>query len=279
MNTREPIPVSVVVITKNEEAGISATLSRLKDFSEVIVVDSNSVDRTVELALISGARVVNFSWNSAYPKKKQWSLENAGVVHDWVLLLDGDEYPSAELIEEIRNLSPSLSDSAFSAFDISLSYKFAGKFLKHGHRVTKRSLLDIRKSRFPAVDDLSAPGIREVEGHYQPEADGSVGHLRGRILHDDQDPVFSWFDRHNRYSEWEAHLRLNREARSEIASKRTRQGQLFDRVPFKSVAFFVYAYIVRRGFLDGRAGFDYVMALSMYYWQIGVKTRELHRTK
>jgi hypothetical protein len=129
----------------------------------------------------------------------------------------------------------------------------------------------------PVVDDLNAPGIREVEGHYQPQANGTIGRLTGLLFHDDVDPVSSWFDRHNRYSDWEAYLRLNTEARREIASKRTAKGSFFDRVPFKPVVFFAYSYILRAGFRDGRAGLDYALALSMYYWQIEVKTRELRR--
>ncbi|MET0990543.1 MAG: hypothetical protein ABWY54_07850, partial [Glaciihabitans sp.] len=165
---------------------------------------------------------------------------------------------------------------AQDAFDIHLSYRFAGRFLKHGHQVTKRSLLHRERSSFPVIDDLSAPGIREVEGHYQPTAD-RIGTLRHKIMHDDDDPVSSWFDRHNRYSDWEAHLALNRSLKADIASKRTAKGRVFDSVPFKPIAFFVYSYVARLGFLDGRAGLDYAIALSTYYWQIGVKIRELKR--
>lgn len=272
------IPITVVVLTKNEQAGIAATLSHLKDFSKVVVVDSNSDDDTVKIALACGVEVVNFTWDGQYPKKKQWSLENSGSEHPWVLLLDADEYPSRELIEEIRGLIPELNDGVHAAYEINLSYKFAGRFLKHGHRVTKRSLLDVRKSSMPVIDDLNAPGIREVEGHYQAQSRGTIGHLKGLLFHDDVDPVSSWFDRHNRYSDWEAYLRLNDETRREIASKRTSKGSFFDRVPFKPIVFFLYSFIVRGGFRDGRPGLDYALALSMYYWQIGVKTRELKRS-
>ncbi|NYF11669.1 glycosyltransferase involved in cell wall biosynthesis [Leifsonia sp. AK011] len=274
----QKIPLTVVVLTKNEEAGIAKTLGNLREFEQVVVVDSNSDDRTVELANEAGVEVVNFTWNGEYPKKKQWAIENCKPRHNWILLLDADEYPSAELVDELRTLSPNLSASRNAAFDIHLSYRFAGKFLKFGHRVTKRSLLNPGRSAFPVVDDLGASGIREVEGHYQPVAEGPLGSLRGRLLHDDQDPVSSWFERHNRYSDWEAHLRLNEEARRDIASKRTAKGAFFDRVPFKPLVFFLYSYFGRLGFLDGRAGFDYTVALSMYYWQIGVKVREKRRS-
>jgi glycosyltransferase involved in cell wall biosynthesis len=278
MDGSRSIPISVIVLTKNEERGLAHTLSRLARFDEIIVVDSNSTDATEQIARSAGARVVQFTWDGNYPKKKQWSLDNASSQHTWVLLLDADEYPSDAMLTELDELSRTLSPASPAAFDLVLSYRYAGRFLRYGHRVSKRSLLDISRARFPIVDDLLAPGIREVEGHYQPEANGLVGKLKAPLLHDDRDPVGSWFERHNRYSDWEAHLRLDAHARRDIASKRSRKGQIFDRVPFKPFLFFLYSYIARLGFLDGRPGFDYAIGLSMYYWQIGLKYRELKRS-
>ena len=272
------IPVTVLVLAKNEEAGLANTLNGLHDFDQVIVIDSNSVDRTPEIALECGAELVNFTWNGEYPKKKQWALESAGARHGWILLLDADEIPSLEMVHEIRERLPEMAAGRYGAYEIELKYKFAGKFLNHGHRVVKRSLLDPKRAAHPVVDDLNAPGIREVEGHYQPVVDGPIGKLSGRLFHDDRDPVTSWFDRHNRYSDWEAFLHLQAAAKEDIASKRSRNGRIFDKIPFKPGVFFLYSYMIRAGFLDGKAGFDYAMALSMYYWQIGVKVRELQKS-
>jgi glycosyltransferase involved in cell wall biosynthesis len=272
------IPVTVLVLAKNEEAGLANTLNGLREFDQVVVIDSNSVDRTPEIALECGAELVNFTWNGEYPKKKQWALESAGARHPWILLLDADEIPSDELVREIRTRQPEMAAGRFGAYEIELTYKFAGKFLTHGHRVVKRSLLNPKRARHPVVDDLNAPGIREVEGHYQPVVDGDIGKLSGHLFHDDRDPVASWFDRHNRYSDWEAFLHLQSAAKQDIASKRSRNGRIFDKIPFKPGVFFLYSYVARAGFLDGKAGFDYAMALSMYYWQIGVKVRELRQS-
>ncbi|WP_150957516.1 glycosyltransferase family 2 protein [Microbacterium testaceum] len=269
--------ISVVILTKDEEATIAQTLSELDNFEELIVVDSHSSDRTCEIAESFGARVVSFRWNGAYPKKKQWALDNAGVSNEWVLLLDADEYPTEALKQELYLLERTLLTRREGAFDIHLLYRFGGKLLRHGHVVTKRSLVHRHRTRFPEVADLDAPGIREVEGHYQPVSSAPIGQLRSRLIHDDRDPVSSWFARHNRYSDWEAHLALDRTLKKDIASKRTRKGRIFDAVPFKPLAFFLYAFVARGGFLDGRAGLDYAVALSSYYWQIGVKTRELLR--
>lgn len=269
--------ISVIILTKNEEKGISQTLSNLNLFDDVVVVDSNSTDATPEIVNQSGVRLVNFSWDGNYPKKKQWALENCNVKNDWVLLLDADEYPSRSLLLELEQLQSTLATSKFGAFDINLSYKFSGKFLRFGHKVTKRSLLHRGRAVFPEIGDLGAPGIREVEGHYQPIVSAEVGKLKGSLIHDDKDPVSSWFERHNRYSDWEAYLRRSRALRLSVASKRTLKGRIFDRVPFKPLMFFVYSYLLRFGFLDGKAGFDYAFCLSFYYWQISLKVRELER--
>lgn len=271
------IPVSVVMIAYNEEAGIRHALAHLTDFDEVIVVDSESEDRTAEYAASMGARVVQFVWNGQYPKKKQWSIIHGEPKHEWVLLLDADEYPSDDLVEEIRALFADGGPVGVGAYDLLLSYRFAGRFLRHGHRVVKRSLLHRTAAVFPVVDDLTVPGLGPIEGHYQPQTDLEVRRMTHPLMHDDRDPINSWFARHNKYSDWEAHLRLRPEARRAIAGVRTRNGAIFDRVPLKPLAFFVYGYVARRGFLDGRAGLDYHVALAMYYWQIDLKTRDLTR--
>lgn len=270
------IPVTVLVQTKNEGIGIAACITALRDFDEVIVVDSLSEDATKQISESLGATVVDFAWNGTYPKKKQWQLENVSTRHEWVLFIDADETPSTELISELREIFA--ERPACSAFDIDLDYVFARRLLRHGHRVTKRALVRRASTAFPEVDDLEAPGMGELEGHYQPVVDGQVRHLEGRILHNDLDPVSSWFARHNRYSDWEAHLRVRNDVREDVRRTRTLKGRLFDKVPFKPLIFFVYCYVLRRGFLDGRAGFDYAFALAAYYWQIGLKERELRAT-
>ncbi|WP_062465396.1 glycosyltransferase family 2 protein [Demequina soli] len=270
------IPITVVIISKDEEAGILATLDHVRDFDQVIVVDSRSADRTVEIAEAWGATVVPFDWDGRYPKKKQWGIERAGAIHDWILLLDADELVTPELAAELRARSAELDAGTYGAYDIRLRYKFAGRFLDHGHTVIKRALVDRRVTRFLDVEEIGWD--YEVEGHIQPQSERPIGRLTARIEHDDRDPVDSWFTRHNKYSRWEAELMADRDEFREVAARRTAQGKVWARVPFKPLVFFLYSYVVRAGFLDGRAGFDYAIALSMYYWQIGLKLRERSRT-
>ncbi|MBD8043088.1 glycosyltransferase family 2 protein [Arthrobacter sp. Sa2BUA2] len=272
------IPISVLIQTRNEEKGISQCLAALADFDEVIVVDSNSNDRTVELAQEAGARVVNFTWNGAFPQKKQWQLENVETRHDWLLMLDADEYPTPDLITELASIADDPAEERV-AFDLPIAYYFAGTRLEHGHRVVKRSFLRRGENAFCNIDLLHLPGMGEVEAHYQPRPSGPVGRTTALLVHNDADPVRTWFDRHNRYSDWEAYLRNHPETRNSVRASKSRQGRRFDAVPFKPLVFFLYSYLLRRGFLDGRAGFDYALALSTYYWQIGLKSRELARVE
>jgi glycosyltransferase involved in cell wall biosynthesis len=272
----ERIPISVVVMTKNEERNVAACLDSLQRFDEVFVVDSDSTDRTRALAEARGATVVDFKWDGGYPKKKQWCLERLPFSHNWVLYVDADERVTPELADEIeRTLAGKPSHDGFF---VGLDYVFLGRLLRHGHRVFKLVLLDRRRARFLDYPDLDAANMWEVEGHYQPAVDGSTAVLRGRIVHEDHDTLFDWFSRHNRYSDWEAVLR----AKGALASDREAQPggrrtlkKAFARMPFKGLVSFFYAYVFRLGFLDGRAGFQFAVAKAFYYWQVDLKLREL----
>lgn len=273
------IPVSVIIMTKNEEKNISKCLKSVSDFDQVFVVDSNSEDRTGELVLTMGATLVNFTWDGKYPKKKQWSLDNLPFKHQWVLYVDADEEVYPELASEIKELFANGAPKAAGYF-VGFDYVFLGKVLKHGQRVYKLVLLDRTRSHFIDYDDLDAANMWEVEGHYQPSIKGDTAVLKGCMLHDDHDCLFNYFARHNRYSDWEAHLRLKDrlvDEREAQPGARMLMKKVFNILPFKGAVSFIYAYIFRLGFLDGKAGFHYALAKSFYYWQIGIKQSELSR--
>lgn len=273
------IPVSVIVMTKDEERNLPECLASLGRFGEVFVVDSGSRDRTPEIARESGASLINFQWNRRYPKKKQWCLENLPFTHTWVLYVDADERVTEELALEIERVigdrSGRLAD--YSGFYVAEDYVFLGRTLRYGHRTHKLVLHDRRRSHFPDYDDLDADNMWEVEGHYQPIVKGRVGTLRAHLIHNDCSSLYEYFARHNRYSDWEAVLNTKgaQLGRAQAqAGARTHAARLFAMLPLKPLTFFLYSYVLKRGFLDGAAGFHYALAKSFYYWQIGVKTKE-----
>jgi glycosyltransferase involved in cell wall biosynthesis len=268
------LPITVIVLTKNEELAIADCLESVKNFGQILVVDSNSTDETIEIAKSHGGETLNFDWNGRYPKKKQWSLERLEIQNDWVLFLDADERVSRELEIEINDLIINNSLNRYSAFEIPLSYFFMGKELFHGHKVKKIALLNRKFCFFPVFDDLHVTNMWEVEGHYQPNYSGNLLRLKSKITHDDPDGLYEYFGRHNRYSDWEAQLRVNKDMSKNVRSNRTLQGRIFDRIPFKPLFFFLYSFVIRAGWKDGRAGFNYALALSFYYWQISLKVQE-----
>lgn len=265
--------VAVIIPTLNEERNIHRTVLAAKTyFDNVFVVDSGSRDRTCELATDAGASVIQFKWNGSYPKKKQWCVDSVGVNLPWILFLDGDEVLTPELAHEVTR---ACAADAAEGFDVRLSYRFLGRELKYGHVVVKRILLLRAATEFADMGDKDAPGMGEQEGHYQPHVNGRVKRLKSPLSHADNDPLSSWFDRHNRYSSWESWVLGRREVRLTIRQSKSIQGRIFDLVPFKPVLFFAYCYIWKLGFLDGRPGLHYATALSFYRWQVVAKRFEM----
>ena len=97
----DKLPVSVLIPTKDEELNLPACLESVERAGEVFVVDSQSQDRSIEIAETYGANVVQFNFNGRWPKKKNWSLENLPFRYEWVLIVDCDERITPELWDEI----------------------------------------------------------------------------------------------------------------------------------------------------------------------------------
>ena len=95
------IPISVVIFTKNEETNIAQCINSVSNFSQIVVVDSNSSDSTGDIAKSLNVDFYSFNWNGKYPKKRQWSLENIYYKNDWIFFLDADERMTGELSKEL----------------------------------------------------------------------------------------------------------------------------------------------------------------------------------
>lgn len=266
----DKILATVVIISKNEAKAIERCVRSVTSYDQVFVLDSNSDDDTAQIAKDAGADVFPFTWNGEYPKKKQWALDNLPFRNDWVLYLDGDEYSTPAFDAEVCKI---LSQPRAQAYDVPLDYVFLGRTLRYGHKVYKRVLFDRRVCAWPVLDDLSIDNPFEMELHVQPMVEGSISRTRQPIVHDDLESLSHYFDRHNRYSDWEAVLRMDDANLSAV--ERTRRGKVWARVPFKPLIFFAYAYLAKQGFRDGTAGLHYALANSFYYWQISLKTSQL----
>ena len=200
--------------------------------------------------------------------------------HPVVLYVDADEEMTPALAREIRASLPRFEAGAGGAF-VPFDYVFCGRKLRHGHRVYKLALLARDRSRFLDYDDLDVAHMWEVEGHYQPQVQGQTFALREPMVHNDHDSLFHYFDKHNRYSDWEASLRvkgLMNDPREANLGGRALLNGCSTRCRSGSISF-LHSYVFRLGFLDGKAGFDYAVARAMYYWQIRIKTEEIRKAR
>lgn len=245
----------------------------------MLVVDSCSSDATEEVARDLGADVVPFEWNGAYPKKKQWSIDYAVEHFDprWIMLLDADERVTKQAASFLQSVAHAESTSTVVAYRFAIEYRFGGGQNTHGFQARKIALFRPEQVHFAPQDDLDLPNGWEVEGHYQPVVDGEVATAPVPLVHDDEDHLHDWFHRHNRYSDWEAHLRFRRARVEEDATSLRTTKRLFERLPFQGVVAFAHSYVFKRGFLDGSAGFDFAVARGVYYWLSAAKLRELRR--
>lgn len=282
------VPVSVLIPAKNEQANLPACLESLSRADEVFVVDSQSSDRSVEIAKIYGANVVQFYFNNRWPKKKNWSLENLPFRNEWVLIVDGDERIPPELWDEI---AVAIQNSNYDGYYLNRKVFFLGKWIRYGGKYPDWNLRLFKhaKGRYENLktEDIRNTGDNEVHEHVI--LNGTVGYLKNDMLHIDFRDIYHWLERHNRYSNWEARVYLNLLNNkddsgtiganlfgSAVQRKRFLK-KLWVRLPFKPTLRFILSYIIRLGFLDGKAGYIYARLLSQYEYQIGVKLYELQK--
>lgn len=258
------IPVSVLVTTRNEEDRIVSCLQALSAFDEIIVIDSASTDQTAARARACGVRVVNFVWKGQYPKKRQWCLDHLSLAHDWILFIDADEVMTPALAAEIQQI---IKAPSCAGYFIKGRYVIADQVLRHGLCNNKLVLFDRRCFRFPVVNDLDIPGMGEMEGHYQPQAcDGALsGQLQQHMLHYAYNGGENWETRHQRYARWEAKMNARRSWPVDPVAGRQRLKELFRVLPCRPLIAFLHSYVLKCGFLDGRAGFYLARDRYRYY--------------
>lgn len=274
------VPVSVVVPVKNEANNLPRCLSHLRWADEIYVLDSQSTDATVQIAQQFGAKVVQFHFNGTYPKKKNWALDNLPLSHDWVLIVDADEVIPPDLAAEIAE---TITQPRYDGYYLNFRYMFLGRWLRHCgyYPVWVLRLFKHRLGRYEKMPVSTGSNTGDNEAHEHVLLNGTTGRLRHDVLHYPYPTVAAWVEKHNRYSNWEAELyerflhggdtdeRLALAVRCKRAIKR-----VYLRLPFRWVIRFLYAYVFRRGFMDGRAGFTLCVLLSYYDFLAAAKVYE-----
>jgi glycosyltransferase involved in cell wall biosynthesis len=273
------LPVSVLILTLNEEQNLGSCVAALSAFDDVVVLDSFSVDGTVALAERLGARTYLRAFDN-FSAQRNFALDNVAFKHDWILHLDADEVMTEELCAEIRR---AIEDPRYDAYHVPSRLMFFGQWLRYSGMYPAYQVRLGRKSalRFAQVGH----GQREA---IEPER---IGTLRNPYLHFSfSKGMADWFEKHNRYSSDEASAavaRLREATRVDWAGlvsfaptrRRRALKEVSVHLPFRPVFRFLYMYFIRLGFLDGRAGWTYCRMIAVYEFMIVVKIREMNRKR
>lgn len=270
------LPITVIVPVKNEENNLPHMLPLLGDFDEVIVVDSHSSDRTPEIVSQFGYRLVEFDWNGHFPKKRNWALRNVPIRNEWVFFVDADEFMTDRFLKGLKKEFN--NTGATVGYWIYYNNYFMGKKLSHGCSICKLALFKRSAGeyeRIDAEDDDRAWGYSGVELHEQPILEGKIGRIRGRIDHKENRGLDAYIRKHNEFSTWEARRFLKRAKDAENASYRQKIKYMLLDSWALSYLYYLYIYIFRLGFLDGKAGYIYAQLKKQYFFNIKAKIEEL----
>lgn len=276
VNQRCIAMVSILILTLNEEKNIARCLESVSWSDDIVVLDSFSTDKTVEIAKRYGARVFQRKFDN-WSAHQNWANDNIPFKHRWVYYSDADEVVSPELAAELQQIA---ADPATPHVAYRVRYKnfFLGKWIKYagGYPIWVLRFFQPDKVRW---ERLVNPA---------PVVDGSSGFLRNHFLHYSFNKGFdAWFDKHNKYSMGEAleTIRSLEEDRFRLASllapdapsRRRALKELSFRLPMRPIARFLYLYLLKLGFIDGKAGFHYCVLVSIYEYMVVLKVQEQRR--
>jgi len=260
----ESVPVTVVVLTRDEEPNIQRCLSSVAWANQAVVVDSGSTDETVPIARSLGAEVVEQPW-LGFSAQREFALRLPEIRNDWIYFVDADEWVSPQLASEI---AAHMDAPSCAGFAHRLRLVFQGTWIRHCGWYSGSWVVRLVDRRYTKYDD-SPVGERAC-------IDGPVHRLRNDIVDDDQKGLATWLHKHVRYAQLEAQRRSNSAPRrlrilrsSHVNETRpvirtVLKDVVFPYVPAKPAALFLFMYIIRLGLLDGRVGFRFCFYHAWY---------------
>lgn len=263
---------SVLILTKNEEVNIGPCLDSVAWCDDVVVLDSQSADRTREIAAARGARIFERKFDD-FGAQRNYALDHVDFRHPWVFHLDADERFNDALRRECDEV---IAKDTHSAYFVANRIIFLGRWIRHSSQFPYHQVRLVKRgeARFAKA------------GHGQKENSPSrgAGYLQTPYDHlNFSKGIADWVDRHNRYSSEEAaegeQLREGRIPLGEVMSsdplarKRTLK-RLHARLPARWLFKFSYLYCFKGGFLDGYPGFVYCTLNGFYDFLIAVKIKE-----
>lgn len=278
------LDLTVIILTYNEELHIRRCLENVKEFaSKIYIVDCFSTDQTKAIAEELGAAVIEHKWPGNQAAQFNWALDNLEIESSWILRLDADEYLTPELVKEMEYKLPLLDDN-ISAVVLPLGRAFMGRILKHGivNGVQMIRLFRTGKVRYEQ---------RMMDEHLTV-LKGNIVSFNHKFVDDNMNSLQYFITKHNGYSAKEAALLLDAEYHlmnieednssycKEVQAKRAQKAK-YAKMPlfWRAFAYFIYRYIVKLGFLDGKEGFLWDFLQGWWYRTlVDAKVFEIKKT-
>lgn len=273
-------PLTVIILTYNEEQNLPQVLKSVCGWAnQIIVLDSFSIDHTVEIAKHYGCEIFQNKFEN-YAKQRNFALQ-LPIKSEWVFFLDADEWLPMDLKDEITKVIE--KNPQENGFYIKRRFIWMGRWIRRGYYPTW--ILRLFRNGKGKCEE------RGVNEHIIVE--GNVAYLKNDFIHEDRKGISDWIDKHNRYATREAEelvkTRFKEYKQEEIPArflgsqaerKRWTRKNIWEKLPLfvRPFIFFVYRYFFRAGFLDGREAFIYHFLQSLWFpLIIDVKYLELLR--
>lgn len=268
--------ISVLILTYNEEVNLERCLQTVTWSDDIVVLDSFSKDRTIEIAQNYGARIIQRVFDNE--KTQREVALKIQFKYPWVYNPDADEITTPELRDEMLSIVADMKRLEV-AYRVRFKNMFMGKWVKYSSLYPTWVMRLFRPAKIRFERNINLTYV----------TDGPVGTLQSHFLHYSFNKGFeAWFEKHNRYSTAEAIETLKDLALAkmdgrgiftfyDVVRRRHALKQLSFRLPFRPSLRFFYMYFLRGGFLDGWAGFIYCRLLSIYEYMIVLKVKEIQR--
>lgn len=274
--------VTAIILTKNEEINLPDCINSLQGFAKrIAVIDSESEDKTVEIASSMGADVYIHKFIT-HAKQFNWALENIGVDTRWVLRIDADERLTPELVKELEDISELHDEDDVNGVTMEAWLYFLGKKIRYGCP-NKRKLM-LFKYGYGYIEE------RNVDEHTLLKSGKSIA-AKNKFIHYDFKNLDHWINKLNWYATLEVkdYMEYKRKTTDNMVDsviKKTRQKkyEVYYKFPifFRCWLLFIYNYIFKLGFLDGKAGFVYNYMYHKWYRTLidaKIIEQELHNGK
>ncbi len=267
------IDATAIVMTKNEEKNIEDCLKSMKGFAKrCVVVDCGSSDKTAELAKKNGADVYVHEFEY-YAKQFNWAIENCDIDTEWIIRLDADERFPENLNREIEQLIEENRDKPMNGITIEADLYFLGHCMKHGLRNKRKMMLF--KKEFGSIEDRRRDAHSVISEGYSLSA-------KKRFVHYDFKDIDSYIKKYNWYAtrEMQDYIDFVNGAATDIntdgaiLAQRKKKFGIYYKFPkfFRCWLWFIYNYIFRLGFLDGKAGLVFCF-LECYWYRFVVDSK------